>query len=45
MTTAQHLLTIASLAIAAWLWIWPISAGMLYFFAVVNGDIEWKRNS
>lgn len=42
MTTKQHLMFIAILIMSTILWKWPISIGMLYFFAMVNGDIEWK---
>jgi hypothetical protein len=44
MTTQQHILTICVLALGSWLYIWPIAAGMLYFFATINGDITWKRD-
>lgn len=44
MTTHQHLILIACLAIATWLWLWPVAPGMIYFFCLVNGDIPWHRH-
>lgn len=43
MTTHQHLLLIAIFAVGTWVWLWPIAPAMLYFFALINGDIPWKR--
>ncbi|MEZ4941920.1 MAG: hypothetical protein R3D58_13660 [Saprospiraceae bacterium] len=43
MTTKQHLLLILCFIIGTILWVGTIGPAMLYFFAVVNGGIAWKR--